>query len=139
MPVHSTTFEVGVTPEVARAWLADSGNLERWHPLYRDVSAADGGGVAATIDFYGQQIGMDVSVSDAADPGATIVVSGTSRRMRLDDRVRVEAHGAMAKVTYEVEMTAAGALRPFNRGLMPVVERGVARGAKRLAKVLVTV
>ncbi len=139
MPVHSTTFEIGVTSDVARAWVSDPANLERWHPLYRDVTTSEGGAVAATIDFYGQQIGMEVCVAGVSGPDGTVVVSGSSRRMRIEDRVRVEAHGERTQVTYEVEMSAAGALRPFNRGLMPVVERGVARGAKRLAKVLVAV
>ncbi len=130
MPTECSTVDVPLAPDVALAWLADPANMERWHPLYRDVRV-EGADVSAILDFYGQAFAMELSVESGA---AAVVVSGAGKRMGLVDRIAVEAVDVGSRLHYELELSTRGALRPLSRGLTPVAERAAARAAKRLVK-----
>lgn len=130
MPSHTTSVQVPVSAEVVVTRLGTMDGVERWHPLYRDLRV-DEGGTAAVVDFYGRRLDLGVTLERHPD---RVEVHGTGRRLTMVDRLVVEPTSDGCRIDYELSMQTRGALRPLSKGLAPLVERAVARGARRLTR-----
>lgn len=138
---YSTTVETPLSQEEAFAFMADLTNFASWDPgISRARKVGGGAGVGAVYDLTvssGTRPTLRYEVVAYDEPRSLRVVARTRTLTSTDDiRVEPRADNKGSRVTYDAELTLAGPLRLFDRGLQVFFDRLGDRAAAGLRKAL---
>lgn len=113
MTKYTTSVNTPFKPEAAFDYLADVRHFAEWDPGVRRVDAPPGQipALRATYDIEVKTGPTSMTLRYEVvefEPPRRLVLRAQTRTLLSLDEIRVEPHGAGARVTYEAELTGLG-------------------------------
>jgi carbon monoxide dehydrogenase subunit G len=143
MTVLHEQVDTTLSPKATFAFVADFANAPVWDPGTATSVPLDSGPVRVGSRYrLGVRIGarivpMEYRVTEFVPP-RLVVLQGTGRGIRAEDRIEVTEHDGGARVDYTADIRLVGLLRPlgwFAGGALERIGRAAREGMDRALRI----